>query len=248
MGLPFQPGSALGQGGSYAFRRLPAVQPGTDVRRLELPQSSKIVPRPALIVQSTFASRLTLKAADLGPAMISAVKHAASMPNPEFYERQRQRRSTWNIPRYLRNYDESLEGDLILPRGLLPLLNQLVESSGSSLRIMINGGRRGPKLRVLGPPARGTTSAVDAATVAEHGVVAPPGTGKTVMACAAMALRGVSTLILVDRKALAEQWRSRIREFLNEQCGQIGGGRAKMTVGSTSRFCRRWHGGKMLPS
>lgn len=33
----------------------------------------------------------------------------------------------------------------------------------------------------------------------------------------------------VDRKALAEQWRSRIREFLDEQCGQIGGGRAKMT-------------------
>ncbi|WAH97343.1 DEAD/DEAH box helicase family protein [Arthrobacter sp. MMS18-M83] len=131
--------------------------------------------------------------------MISAVKHAASMPNPEFYERQRQRRSTWNRPRYLRNYDETPNGDLILPRGLLPFLQQLVESSGSSLRID------------------------------DQRVVAPPGTGKTAPACAAMAIRRVSTLILVDRKALAEQWRSRIREFLDEHCGQIGGGRAKMT-------------------
>ena len=77
--------------------------------------------------------------------MISAVKHAASMPNPEFYERQRQRRSTWNIPRYLRDYDETLEGDLILPRGLLSLLEQLVDSSGSSLcALMIKGWKARP--------------------------------------------------------------------------------------------------------
>lgn len=213
------------------IRKLPAVRLGTEVHRLELPQSSKIVPRPALIVRAGFASRLTIKAADLGPAMISAVKHAASMPNPEFYERQRQRRSTWNIPRYLRNYDETLEGDLILPRGLLSLLEQLVESSGSSLRIDDERVEGAAHSFECSARLRGEQQdAVDAATAAEHGVlVAPPGTGKTVMACAAMALRGVSTLILVDRKALAEQWRSRIREFLDEKCGQIGGGRAKTT-------------------
>jgi superfamily II DNA or RNA helicase len=213
------------------IRRLPAVKLGNEVRRLELPQSSKIVPRPALIVRAGFGSRLTIKAADLGPAMIAAVKHAASMPNPEFYERQRQRRSTWNIPRYLRNYDETLDGDLILPRGLLPLLQQLVESSGSSLRIDDQRARGTAQDFEFSASLRSEQqSGLDAATAAEHGVlVAPPGTGKTVMACAAMALRGVSTLILVDRKALAEQWRSRIRQFMDEQCGQIGGGRAKTT-------------------
>ena len=213
------------------IRRLPAVRLGNEVRRLELPQSSKIVPRPALIVRAGFASRLTIKAADLGPAMIAAVKHAASMPNPEFYERQRQRRSTWNIPRYLRNYDETLDGDLILPRGLLPLLQQLVESSGSSLRIDDQRAQGTAQSFEFSASLRSEQqSGLDAATAAEHGVlVAPPGTGKTVMACAAMALRGVSTLILVDRKALAEQWRSRIRQFMDEQCGQIGGGRAKTT-------------------
>jgi hypothetical protein len=213
------------------IRRLPAVRLGQEVRRLELPQSSKIVPRSTLIVHAAFTSRLTIKASDLGPAMISAVKHAASMPNPEFYDRQRQRRSTWNIPRYLRNYDETLDGDLILPRGLLPLLEQLVESSGSSLDI--DDQRAAGCAQSFECSARlraEQQEAVDAATASDRGVlVAPPGTGKTVMACAAMALRGVSTLILVDRKAMAEQWRSRLREFMDEKCGQIGGGRAKMT-------------------
>lgn len=213
------------------IRRLPAVRLGQEVRRLELPQSSKIVPRPALIVHAAFTSRLTIKASDLGPAMISAVKHAASMPNPEFYDRQRQRRSTWNIPRYLRNYDETLDGDLILPRGLLPLLEQLVESSGSSMDIDDQRAAGGAQSFECSARLRAEQQeAVDAATASDRGVlVAPPGTGKTVMACAAMALRGVSTLILVDRKALAEQWRSRLREFMDEKCGQIGGGRAKMT-------------------
>ncbi|MGV9835954.1 DEAD/DEAH box helicase family protein [Nocardia niigatensis] len=163
--------------------------------------------------------------------MISAIKHAASIPNPEFYTRQRARRSTWDTLRFLRSYDETLDGDLILPRGLLALLTTLVESADSTLNIDDNrtdGSEQtftwASELRAEQQTALRAVEAQDTCVL-----IAPPGTGKTVIACAAIASRATSTLILVDRKALADQWRTRILEHLGIKCGQIGGGRSKTT-------------------
>jgi superfamily II DNA or RNA helicase len=212
-------------------RALPDPQFGHRVRRLQLPTSSKIVPRPAAIIRATFTSRITLTANDLGPAMIAAVKHAASIRNPEFDARQRARRSTWNTPRFLYSYDETVEGDLVLPRGLYGLLTDLADSAGSTLRI--------DDKRTAGDSHEfscSTTLRPEQSDAARHLVeedtsvlIAPPGLGKTVIACAAIASRATSTLILVDRKALADQWRDRLQKHLGFKCGQIGGGRSKTT-------------------
>jgi superfamily II DNA or RNA helicase len=163
--------------------------------------------------------------------MISSVKHAASIRNPEFDARQRARRSTWGTPRFLYSYDETADGDLILPRGLHGLLVGLVDSADSTLRIddaRVAGERQ--EFTCATPLRSEQSTALQQLIEAEAGVlVAPPGTGKTVIACGAIASRSVPTLVLVDRTALADQWRDRIAAHLNFKCGQIGGGRSKTT-------------------
>jgi hypothetical protein len=52
-------------------------------------------------VRVTLGAGVSVEMADLTPAALATLKHAASMPSPVFYDRQRRRFSTWGIPRYL---------------------------------------------------------------------------------------------------------------------------------------------------
>ena len=61
------------------------------------------------------------------------MKHAASTYNPDFYDRQRRRQSTWNVPRIITSYDETLDDHLVLPRGLLDTVTKLVGEAGSTI-------------------------------------------------------------------------------------------------------------------
>ncbi|MFN9068069.1 MAG: DEAD/DEAH box helicase, partial [Bdellovibrionales bacterium] len=63
-------------------------------------------------------------------------------------------------------------------------------------------------------------------------LVAPPGAGKTVMGCNIIAKRKVSTLILVHRMPLLEQWKMQISTFLGieiKKIGTLGGQKKKQT-------------------
>jgi len=53
-------------------------------------------------------------------------------------------------------------------------------------------------------------------------LVAPCGSGKTIMAMEALSRRSQKTLILVHTLDLLKQWKERVQEFLEIQCGVIG--------------------------
>ena len=211
-------------------RRATTTIVGTEVAAIHRSAATRVHPPLPAIVQAEIGAGLSLDTNQLTPAALATFKHAASIANPKFYELQRLRKSTWDTPRFVRGYDLTLDDRIILPRGLRHVIDDIVERAGSRLAVtdVRNPGRE-IDLTLTADLTTIQAAAVDALLAHDDGVlVAPPGSGKTVIACAMTAERSTSTLILVDRKALAEQWRTRIQQFLGIKAGQIGGGRRKL--------------------
>ncbi|WP_250028844.1 TOTE conflict system archaeo-eukaryotic primase domain-containing protein [Paractinoplanes maris] len=204
---------------------------GTDVATISWSAATRVHPALPAVVHAELGAGLNLDTSQLTPAALATFKHAAAMANPKFYELQRLRKSTWDTPRFIRGYDLTLDDHLILPRGLRHSINSIVEQAGSRLSVT-DARNPGQEIDVAftGELTAKQGTAVGALLAHDDGLlIAPPGSGKTVMGCAVIAERGTSTLILVDRKALADQWRMRVEQFLGIKPGQLGGGRRKLT-------------------
>ena len=130
-----------------------------------------------------------------------------------------------------------------LPRGCLEDARTLAEAVSN---ISSEAGRSGIEIVVADERAAGTPvelaftatlrpeqeAALETVLAHDTGVlVAPPGFGKTVTAAAITTARVTSTLVLVHRKDLQRQWRTRLMTFLGlgpKAIGVLGGGKATL--------------------
>ena len=167
-------------------------------------------------------SQITIPLADVPTSLGAALKRLGTIANPVFYEKQRFRFSTVNIPRFIFCGEEH-EDKLVLPRGTLHDIDKLVSKAGGKVEIIDRRPTPAtPDLSFIGTLTSIQNAAVDAMLEHEEGVlVAPPGAGKTVMACAAIVRRRTPTLILVHRKQLLDQWSDRLQNFLGLSKNEI---------------------------
>lgn len=167
--------------------------------------------------------RVKIAVAGLPTELRDRLRRTAAFANPEFYERERARLSTHKTPRVIACHEEAGEL-LLLPRGCLNAARDELEHAGVTTLIEDTRASGSPiEAAFSGTLSSDQRAAVDAMAEHDTGVlVAPPGSGKTVMATALIARRGCSTLVLVHRRPLLEQWVKRLARFLDLDPTQIG--------------------------
>lgn len=183
------------------------------------------------VVKAVLAQRLFINKEGLPSPLLTELKRLAAFQNPEFYKKQKMRLSTALTPRVIACAEE-LPLFLALPRGCVSEAQQLLAENGAELAIedqRCDGAVLERKFNGELTPAQ--KEAARELLAHDAGVfVGPPGIGKTVLGTYLVAQRARSTLILVHRKPLLEQWIAQLAMFLgiNEKAiGQIGGGKRK---------------------
>ena len=163
----------------------------------------------------TRANMLYIPLASLSAKCVNVFKRIAAFRNPEFYEKQGMRLSTYNIPRVI-SCSEMTDDYLVLPRGCEDAVCDILTqhdvkttisdktNHGRSINVSFRGELREEQQKAM-------------ETFAEHNIGTLSATtafGKTVFAIGMIARRKVNTLILVHNKALLEQWKERLETFL----------------------------------
>jgi len=184
-------------------------------------------------IDLVLGNQLYIAKQGLPPALATRLIRLAAFQNPEFYLAQAMRMSTFGIPRIIATA-ENFPNHIALPRGCTDEALTLFKSLGIVTKI--NDKRHiGTTLEVrfTGTLASAQERAAKAMLAHDTGVLAATTAfGKTVLAAHMIAERKTSTLVLVHRRQLLDQWMARLQTFLDiphDQIGMIAGGKRKPT-------------------
>ena len=163
----------------------------------------------------TRANMLYVPLANLSAKCVNVFKRIAAFRNPEFYEKQGMRLSTYNIPRII-SCSEMTDDYLALPRGCEDSVCSILTQHGVKV-VISDKTNHGHNINVTfrGSLREEQQNAMEAFAGHNIGTLsATTAFGKTVFAIGMLTRRKVNTLILVHNKALLEQWKERLETFL----------------------------------
>ena len=174
-------------------------------------------------VRAVLGNMLYIEKDGLSPQLMNRLIRLAAFQNPEFYNAQTMRLSTFGKPRII-GCAEEFQKHLALPRGCLSDLECFLASHGIALALRDERyAGTAVSLEFHGTLQAAQESAVSEMMKSDNGIlVAPTGFGKTVIAAKLIAERKTNTIILVHRKSLLDQWRERLASFLGMPVDEIG--------------------------
>src|SRR3972149_7477449 len=189
-------------------------------------------PLPASI-DLVLSNQIYVPKSDLTPSLRNRLIRLAAFQNPEFYQAQAMRLSTYGKPRII-SCCEDFPKHLGFPRGCLDELLALFQSLKVETRLTDQRYTGTPlELQFHGELRPEQQQAADALLQYETGVLAASTAfGKTVVAAYLIAQRKTNTLVVVHRRQLLDQWVNMLSQFLEvapKEIGQIGGGKRKPT-------------------
>lgn len=167
-------------------------------------------------ISITRSSGIFIPTESLSAKAVNHLKRLASFKNPEFYAKIGMRLPVYNLPRII-SCSEITDDYLILPRGCEEAVVDFFKSNGVEVRIddKTNPGHR-IEVEFKGTLYDEQQRAIEALEAHRCGTLyATTAFGKTVTAAALIARKEVNTLILVHTKALLDQWRKRLEEYLS---------------------------------
>jgi len=167
----------------------------------------------------------------LPASLIAFLKEELNFANNEYQVKKNINKNTFGIKCYFKLLNETSES-ISIPRGFIGRLLRFCKEQQMDYSLTDNRKKVEPvtfkgsiQLRAY------QILAQESATKKDFGViVAPPGSGKTVLSLAIIKDKQQPALILVHRKQLADQWIDRIESFLGipkKDIGRIGSGKNK---------------------
>jgi len=178
-------------------------------------------------------NKLFLNTNRISLALSNFLKEELNVFNTAFIVKKNSGKNTYQTKRFF-NFIEQSENLVSLPRGFAGKLIRFCRENQIAHHFIDKRKLLGDVPFTFNAALRNyQIPAVNASGKKDIGViVAPPGSGKTVIALKIVAEKHQPTLIIVHRKQLAEQWAERIEAFLGiprKEIGKIASG--KTTIG-----------------
>jgi superfamily II DNA or RNA helicase len=185
-----------------------------------------ILPNQVKVVTSNM---LYIEKEGLSSKLLNRIIRLSAFRNPEYYRAQAMRLPIYNKPRII-NLASDFEKHIAVPRGCFDELLSLFSKAGVKVIIedKTHHGKR-QNFEFKGTLREEQLAAAKELLKHDNGVLsATTAFGKTIVALWLIAARRTSTLIVVHRKQLLQQWKERVACFTNlesEEIGEIGAGK-----------------------